>query len=336
MPQKLKISNKALSLILHLNGGAVVSLAHTQKPDTDILNFSFSKKQMAQIGNTGAPFRGHFICCPYWGSAGNNQPWHGPFAAGKWKKQTATKNSAHIYATYKDFGLSFRKEIHLHQSLPIYRVNEHIENILNTPVVYNLVQHPTLQTPFLNDETIIQSNAAKGLLQDDLVAGHLHQASNWPFIKKGKKKIDLGKSAGQQSVVATFLMPQQEQLGWVTAYSPVHELLFGYCWNIENYPWFNIWKQVENDKAIYTGLEFGTTGIHLNLFDTIHVYPKSFGINNYHLLAPLSQHTKSYWSFLLPFKRSHEGVKNINLSKTGKLLQIQPLRGKAISFDMTF
>lgn len=334
MSQKIKLNNGKISLTLHLNGGSVMSLKHTDKPDADVLNFSYTKKQMRQIGNTGAPFRGHFICCPYWGSAGNNEPWHGPFAAGKWKKEADAKNSAVISATHKDVGLTINKAIHLHHIQPIYRVNEQIENILKTPVAFNLVQHPTLQAPFLNEETIIQSNATKGLLQENLVAGHLHQATNWPFLKVGKKKMDLSKSSSQQSIVASFAMPEQEQLGWVTAYSPMQELLFGYCWLIKDYPWLNIWKQVENNKTIYTGLEFGTTGIHLNLFDTMQNHADRWGHSNYHLLAPNKHTTKTYWSFLLPLKRVQQGVKNIKVNDDLRCINIHFLKGRPLVLDL--
>lgn len=334
MSQKLQINNKQITLKLHLNGGSVISLKHAEKPDTDVLNFSFTKKQMREIGNTGAPFKGHFICCPYWGSSGTNQPWHGPFAAGKWQKESATKNSLVLASLYKQYGLAMRKEIQLHDSLPVFRVREKIENVISTPVAYNLVQHPTLQAPFLNDKTVIQTNAAKGLLQDDLVAGHLKQVSGWPLIKKGKQKIDMGKSIGQQSVVASFAMPKQEKLGWVTAYSPAHELLFGYCWYIADYNWLNIWKQVEKDKTIYTGLEFGTTGIHLNLYATMQHYAESLGCNNYQLLAPQTQVTKTYWAFLFPVKRSKQGVKNIRIINDEQKINIDFIKGTSLVLDL--
>lgn len=332
MSGKIKISNRIVSLKLNLNGGCIDSFIHNSRPDLNLLNFSFSKHQMKKIGNIGAPFRGHFICCPYWGSAGplgnETGPLHGPFAAGRWKQLVLNTNELIIEAKHKNYGLSIQKKITLHPSNSIFKVEDTVQNLLNNPVPFNLVQHPSLQAPFLDEHMIIYSNAEKGITQDDILQGNLKQSFHWPMIKMGKKKIDLSKSIRQASVVASFIIPTEEKLGWVVAYSSVQELLFGYCWLRNDYHWLNIWKQLEANKTIYTGLEFGTTGVHLSLYETMQHHAVIWNCKNYELLAPKANATKSYWSFILPLKGKVNGVKNISYNQANKRLIILPEMGK--------
>ncbi len=338
MAGKIKLSNPQISLTIDLNGGCLASFSHINAPDLNVLNFSFTKEQMETLGNTGAPFKGHFLCCPYWGSAGpsgNDQaPWHGPFAAGKWRKLERKDHSLCIEAHHQDYGIGIQKKIIIHTSNAIFKVEETIQNLMNNPVPFNLVQHPSLAAPFLNEHTVLYSNAVRGILQENIFSAQIKRTTIWPIVKKNKQKINISKSKDQESIVATFILPANEKIGWVITHSPVQQLLFGYCWLITDYPWLNIWKHVEQDKTIYTGLEFGTTGVHLSLQETMLHYTQIWNRKTYELLYPKAKIVKGYWSFLAPLKGVNNVVKNISYELLKNAIIIQPEMGKKITIPL--
>ena len=62
--------------------------------------------------------------------------------------------------------------------------------------------------------------------------------------------------------VASYVIPEDSELGWCTATSPRSGLILGYVWPTADYPWLTMYRSVVDGEIKARGLEFGTTGLH--------------------------------------------------------------------------
>jgi hypothetical protein len=219
---------------------------------------------------------GHFLCLDRWGApsateAMHGMPFHGEAPRIHWnierKPQSAGKTVvAGMSATLPIAGLRVARQIVL-EAGSVAVVTERVTNTNKLGRIYNLVQHPSIAPPFLNDGTIIDSNAQRGLVQDQPVPASPDAASLWPHMPLGSANVDLRRfrgdsGKGAQHDVCSFVFAGGEPNGWVTACSPTHKLLLGYAWITADYPWLNIWRYRQDGQIAARGLEFGTTGYH--------------------------------------------------------------------------
>ena len=102
-----------------------------------------------------------------------------------------------------------------------------------------------------------------------------------------------------------------EPLGWATASSPTHNLVLGYIWQTKEYPWFNAWRHVDDNKRpLARGLEFGTTGLH-QPFGVLIEKGTIFGRKLVTYLDAGQSTTRSYIAFLAKTPANWQGVQNI-------------------------
>jgi hypothetical protein len=120
--------------------------------------------------------------------------------------------------------------------------------------IYNMVQHPSIAPPFLDEETFVDANVGGGYSQAD------------GAFTNGLDAVRRLTTDPNPNVVS---FPIYAELGWVTAITPKHQLLVGYVWDSAQYPWLSLWRHVENGKPAARGLEFGTTGLHKPFGDMV-------------------------------------------------------------------
>ena len=314
----LCIGNKTASLEVNPEGGAITDF-HLTKNKINPLSFAFTKEQMPQNNKAGAPYRGHFICCPYWGlpSAGEIKkgfPNHGAFANMKWQIKKKTGHFVAMKAGSKKEGLSLKRKISISTESAIIKVEEEIKNINSFSRLYNIVQHPTLAMPFLDNSILIHSNATAGFNQAHYKNAE-KQKTIWPFVKDEKEKeFNITKPSTAANGVYSFIINPAEKFGWITAYSAKNNLLFGYIFERADYPWINIWKHGVAGKVQYLGIEFGTTGIHQPFDEIIKSSPKLFNENCISVIDADETIKKKYWSFLIETGEKIKLIKSVLLN----------------------
>ncbi len=279
-----------------LLGGGLVDF-HLR--DSDNLNpFSWESK--------GEPMqprpRGHFLCMDRWGQPSdaekkNGMPFHGeaPFAV--WKHTGKGRMEAELPIAQ----LRIEREARLTgASLTLV---ERVTNVGKLGRMYNMVQHPSIAPPFLDEKTFVDANAGPGFAQSE--------PRNQGLIVNSVRTL----TSDPNPNVASFPVPSE--VGWVTATSPKQHLLVGYVWASAHYPWLNLWRHVENGKPAARGLEFGTTGLHQPFAEMVRLGGRMLDRPLFAYIDAGETQERSYRAFLRKVDAGVKQVSNVTVSATG-------------------
>jgi len=330
------LENEQTSLAINLFGGAFIDF-HLKDNPINPLSWELGLTQMPKNNQKGAPFRGHFLCLGRWGSPTEGEieagiPHNGEQSNTFWTLDEK-KTPLHI-KLYNDApldGLTVSREVTLSSEASVFKVVETFQNINSIGRINNVVQHPTLGPPFLSKNTRIFSNAHKGFLQKFSFPEPEKYSFEWPMVNVPSENIsmDFSRSDHGFNGVTTHTFNDQDTTGWIVAYSPENNLMFGYVWHLSEYPWLNVWHHEENGKMKAKGLEFGTTGIGRSYGDLLNTDTHFFGQPSYEYIDAGEKVKKHYYCFLMPTNSSVVDVQNILLTQNE--LQIEWLeKGKSI------
>ena len=265
--QAVVLDGVAARLVVDLAGGSIVDF-HLQGQGLNPLEWNRGGE------GTRARGMGHFLCLDRWASASraeseNGMPGHGEASRVEWQVARGPEmGDGAIQVEMTAFlplaGLRVRRWIRLEEKRAFFTVREEVTNTGKLGRIYNMVQHPTIGPPFLDETTVVDANARKGFMAYSPLPDPEEPAVYWP------RAVDLetGRSVDMRYLVDE---PQptnagytiEEQYGWTTASTPGQGLLIGYLWKTADYPWFNIWRHAEEGRPAARGLEFGTTGLPL-------------------------------------------------------------------------
>lgn len=321
----IKLENDSASLTVDPFGGAITAfrLAGNQ---VNPLSFVFATEQMPANNKAGANYQGHFACIGRWGppSAGEIKaglPNHGEPANIQWTIKEKEETGLQMQAIASKEGLQVDRTIVLDKQSPVYFVKEIVANINPLGRLYNIVQHPSLAVPFLDQNTIIDCNALHGFDQ----AHYKQIASNtitWPVAKDDRNNlVDLRNPHASYNAVYTFIVDPKEEFGWITAFSPTHHLLFGYVWKRTNYPWVHLWQHYNHDLIQYRGIEFGTAGIHQPFREILSTAPFVFGENTFEYIDAGESISKGYCSFIHDAPVGFTGVEKVYFTNDQLLIK---------------
>lgn len=331
--RSLVFDGKAAQIVIDLGGGSIVDF-HLQDLPLNPLVW----------GNTGdqpalRPM-GHFLCLDRWGSPSeaekrNGMPFHGEATRVEWKvlSEPGQKNGtihAEMAAVLPLAGLEIQRKIDLQVNTPLFIVSEAVTNRNKLGRVYNMVQHPTIGPPFLDETTVVDSNARKGFMQDSPLPNPEEPAVYWPQALKDGQPVNLRRLTDdpEPNVVSYVL---DEEYGWATASNASKGLLIGYIWKVKEYPWFNAWRHVENGHPLARGLEFGTTGLH-QPFGILLSKGRIFGRPLYAYLDTSQTERRSFAGFLVRIPKDYHGVGRISY-RSGQLILHE--RGAASERNLT-
>jgi hypothetical protein len=325
----IKLENKTTVVTIDAIGGAIANF-HL-KDNINPLSFAFTKEQMPANNKNGAPYQGHFLCLGRWGepSAGEVKagiPNHGHFANMPWTVQYGRSYALNMQATSHLEGLKVERTITLEEEHSVYTVKEVVQNINPLGRMFNMVQHPTLAAPFLDGTTIINCNACEGFDQA-LYKDASNNVLQWPYARDDKQNtIDLTNSQHAYDAVISFIVEKESNYGWITAYSPKHNLLLGYIWKRSDYPWIHLWQHYNEGTIQYRGIEFGTAGIHQPFNEIINTATSLFGEKTFVYIDAGEIISKSYCSFLHHTESSFEGVKSVSIENELIVVQLKDKR----------
>jgi hypothetical protein len=314
------LESPAAKLVVDLGGGSIV--------DFHLAAGGLNPLRWIGPGDENAALRpmAHFLCLDRWGQPSeaelrNGMPFHGEAARVRWREFDAPEPRdgrilAAMGATLPMAGLDVRRTIRLSEEAALFSVSETVSNRNKLGRVYNMVQHATIGPPFLDETTVVDSNAQRGLMQSSPLPNPEQPEIQWPQASKQGQPVDLRHlTSDPDPNVVSFVV--DGELGWVTATSASKELLLGYIWRTADYPWLNIWRHVKDGKPLARGLEFGTTGLH-QPFKVLTTKPSIFGRTTFTYLDAGESSTRSYAAFLVKVPRDFQGVDRV-LYRAGQL-----------------
>lgn len=313
----ITLENEQAALSITLFGGAYLNFHLKSKP-VNPLTWKLTPEQMPENNRAGAPFAGHFLCLGRWGSPTKGEiqagvPHNGQATNSWWEKEQATAQKLVMTAKAPLDGMEIVREVKMDEKQPVFYVTEKITNTTSIGRLNNIVQHVTIGPPFLDTATLVDSNADKGFLQIFSYPDPHTLEFDWPngYADSLRTPLNLRSSASQQSYVTTHIY--NDPIGWLTATSPTSGVVLGYAWKTNQYPWANIWHQIEDGKPVAKGLEFGTTGIGRSYQELLATDTRFHQRNSFEFLDAGQTVSKSFVAFLLDVPADFKGVAKIEL-----------------------
>ncbi len=259
---------------------------------------------------------GHFLCLDRWGPPSdaemkNGMPFHGEAANVLWKQENPVLDQKGFHQVVMSAqlplaGLHIQRTVNLSTSASYFKVTEEVTNTNKLGRNFNMVQHPTIGPPFLDENVLVDSNAQQGFMQTESLPNPEKTVVHWPGAVNKGKPVDMRRLTNDPNPnVVSYVL--DDKYGWVTACNPAKGLLIAYLWKTSDYPWFNAWRHVENGKPLARGLEFGTTGLH-QPFPTLVSKGKIFDRPLYDYLDAGQTVSKRYVCFLITIPSDYKGV----------------------------
>jgi hypothetical protein len=307
-------------LTVDLDGGSIV--------DFRLLKQGLNPLQWEEPGAKTAPRpKGHFLCLDRWGSPSpaeqkNGMPFHGEAARVEWQLRCEPHRegdwiAAEMGAALPLAGLKIDRRIRLSTRGAFFIVREAVTNTNPLGRIYNMVQHATIGPPFLDENTVVDSNARKGFMQSSPLPNPEEPAVYWPQALKDGQPVDLRylRDDPAPSVVSYTL---DTEYGWATASNAARGLLIGYLWKSADYPWFNLWRDVAHGRPSARGLEFGTTGLH-QPYSVLIAKGRIFNRPLFTYLDTGQTVARSYAGFLVKLPPDYRGVADLSYA-AGRLV----------------
>ena len=332
--RSIVLDSKMAQVVIDISGGSIVDF-HFKDQDLNPLVWE-------EEGPLTAPRpMGHFLCLDRWGApseaeAANGMPFHGEAARVEWKiDNQPTKKGETIFAEMSAVlpmaGLSVRRWLEFAAGEAVLTVTEEVTNTNKLGRIYNMVQHPTIGPPFLDETTVVDANARRGFMQSSPLPNPEVPSVVWPQALK-----DTGQPVNMRHLsddmfpnVVSYTIDQE--YGWTTASNAAKGLLIGYIWKSEDYPWFDAWRHVENGKPVARGLEFGTTGLHQPVSFLVKK-GQIFGRSLFAYIDAGQSTSRSFTNFLLKIPTDYKGVADITYAD-GQLVLRE--RGGNATRDLT-
>ncbi len=315
MAETLTLDSGNATISWDLAGGGLVDFQFKDQP----LNpFTWEEKSA-----TPAHMKGHFLCLDRWGAPSAAEvsagvPFHGEAAHVEWRKAGKTPTEAEMTVRLPLAKLGVKRTIKLDGASVL--VIEAVTNEAPLGRVFNMVQHPTIGPPFLDESVVVDSNARRGFMQSSPMPNPEHPTVVWPQALKEGVPVNLQflRDDPMPDVVSYVV---DEEIGWVTALNPDKRLMLGYIWKTAEYPWLNIWRHAEGGKPMARGLEFGTTGLH-QPYPILTKKGSIFGRSLFAFIDATETQVRRYQVFLAKLPIQSSGVSQVRRTGSGELVVV--------------
>ena len=332
----LVFQNDEARFVIDLLGGSFREFQFLDHP-INPLNWGQPKP-----GNVGAKVMGHFLCLDRWGppsesEGANGMPYHGEAGRLRWQVDESVHDHegiqhARMSARLPLAGLGITRSIQFGSKQAIAMVHETVTNHNKLGRPYNMVQHPSIGPPFLTKHTVVDANGRKGFAQGGSLPNPEEPSFYWPqALTQDGEHVNLRHlESDHDPNVVSFTI--DDSIGWVTAFTPESRLLIGYVWPTKDYPWLDIWRNVQDEKPSARGLEFGTTGLH-QPYPILMEKGRIFGRKLFEYLDASESATKRFAVFLARLPSDFSGVDNLVVTEEKIELQ-ERAGGKNRAFDI--
>ena len=338
----LILDGKAAKLVVDLGGG---SIADFHLKSNKLNPLQWDSWDFSDTPEADPPMEprsmGHFLCLDRWGPAteaelGHGMQWHGEATRVWWTTDSQpVKKDGQLHADMSAelplAGLKVTRTIRMSEKESIFSVSEAVTNTRHLGRIYNIVQHPTIGPPFLDESTIVDANGTRGFMQERPMPMPEIPEVRWPnALQMDGTQVDIRYLTDDSAPgVVSYIV--EEEYGWTTAINASEGLLVGYIWPTADYPWFDAWRHVKEGKPFARGLEFGTTGLH-QPGPVLVEKGKIFGQKIFRFIDADETQTFSYANFLMEIPNNFAGVADIDY--TGDKLVIREDGGKYRTLTM--
>lgn len=315
--QTVQLNNDIVTMTISLSGGTITELGLT--------------------GNNVNPLHseyGHFLCFDRWGPSSKEDkelgiPFHGEASKTTWTLiQETTSEEGHSFVEMSCLlpiiQLGMNRKIYLNDNTSVFKVVEEITNHNDGPKVFNLVQHPTIGAPFLDENTVVDTEADSGFSQSGTLPPTPGDVITWPEDIVDGDLTDLRylkTDHSWNSSVVSFVLDQTEEHRWVTIVNPSLNLMLGYIWPASEFPWLNMWLRLKDGAPFARGLEFGTTGLHKTWPEILET-EQIFGKRLYEEIGVNDTVIKTYYTFMTQVPSDYEGVEAVSMNNNK--IRIEP------------
>jgi hypothetical protein len=347
----LILSNDKLALTILTTGGSLASLVLNDDPDK--LSPFWNPVRMArEAGETpsSGPAMGHFVCVDGFGPVSTEEkdaglPGHGEAHTVPWKVKfsgrVANIATVAFQAELPIVHESFTRTFRLLDGENVIYVQSELQNNLGFDRPVNWAEHATIGSPFLEPEnTVVDLSGQRGktLKHPPKQPLPLRLASfqdfEWPLAPDANgEKIDLRSVPAHPNSLdhITCLLDPSRPMAWVTAINTAKQLVIGYVFRREEYPWLQDWEFYPANLKMARGMEFSTQP-----FDV----PRRVAIGTHSLFdAPtyrwLPAKSKIETRFLLFYAKTPEGFRKVDdvQLKDGKLIIEDSQNKKQITLE---
>ena len=258
----LVLGGRTAELVIDASGGAIASFRF--KDGLNPLSWQ------EETEKPGPRWKGHFLCLDRWGppseaELGNGMPFHGEASRLEWQVLRAPAPVKGAVLSEMEVamplaGLKVHRRVRLSEHQALVSVREQVTNTNKLGRVYNMVQHPTIGPPFLDETTVVDANGRKGFMCYRPLPNPEEPAVHWPQALKDGQPVNIRFLVNDHDPnVAAYTI--DDEYGWVAAWNASKGLLIGYLWRTKEYPWLIDWRHVEKGRPFARGLEFGTTSL---------------------------------------------------------------------------
>jgi hypothetical protein len=281
---------------------------------------------------------GHNLCLDYFGppsdaEAGQGMSTHGEAPSARWRKErirvTARQATLTLGVRLPVAGLRFRREIRMARGESVAHVQETVVNERKQDHLFHWTQHVTFGPPFLDSEVSrVALSGTKGLTLPEGYGGRELLASGeefrWPQAPGAKGgKVDLRQPISHRGLgfCAGVLLDPRRSLEFVVAVNTAQNLLMGYCFRRQDFPWAVIWeencsRQVNpwRGRTQTRGMEFGSTPLPYPRRQAFATAPL-FGTPMFSIVSARGSLTAEYVTFLTPVPPDFGEVRDITIEK---------------------
>ena len=330
----LVLETRISKLVVELGGGSIT--------DFHLADHPLNPLTWELKNDTASPrLRGHFLCLDRWGQPSaaeqrNGMPFHGEAPRVPWRVVSqpsvqGNKQVAEMSASLPLAGLDVTRRIRLSTDAAFFVVTERVTNRNKLGRIYNMVQHPSIAPPFLDERTLVDANARTGFMQSSPLPNPEQPKVEWPHALNKDQPTDLRHLTGDPAPEVVSYTIDDEH-GWVTASSISGGLLIGYIWKTSDYPWFNAWRDSNQGHPAARGLEFGTTGLH-QPFPILVKKGRIFNRPLYAYIDAGESEARSYACFLFRIPQDYKGVARLTYVN-GRLQLHEHGSGRQLAMDV--
>jgi hypothetical protein len=347
----LVMSNDKMELTILTTGGSMANLVLAEDPEK--LSPFWNPVRMArEVGDkpgTG-PAMGHFVCVDGFGPVSDEEkaaglPGHGEAHVVPWKVAFSGKLASISTLAFKTelpiVQETFTRTFRMVDGENIIHVQSELESHLGFDRPVNWAEHATIGSPFLAPEVTVvdlSGKQAKTLKHPAKQALPLRLASfqdfQWPMAPQtsgGPVDIRAVPATPNSLDHITCLMDPSQRLAWVTAINTAKQMILGYVFKRNEYPWLQDWQFYPANLKMARGMEFSTQPFDVPRREAIQTN-FLFDTTTYRWLPAKS---KIETRFLLFYAKTPEGFRKVDevRMEAGKLIVEDRQNGKQIVLE---
>jgi hypothetical protein len=290
---------------------------------------------------------GHFLALDGFGAPSREEqaagmPYHGE-ASRTAAKVIARRESGPVHSITLQLWLPLAQEtltrtVEMADGENVVYVSSELESAVAVDRPVSWAEHATLGPPFLEPGKITIDMPATHCRVRDEKAGSTGKLAYsrdfvWPMapLTKGGFVNLLTVPVGEPSLdLATCLMDAAREYAYVTALRADKQLIFGYVFRREEYPWMMNWMNYTGDARATRGVEFSTQPFDVSHRETVNAH-EMFGAPTYKWLPAKSRLHTRFLFFYCPVPAGFTAVSDVLVE--GGQVKIKDKSGKIVVLD---